>query len=217
MDPNQESQEQNFSAEPVTKKIEINSEDGTITEKPSETQSFVAAQGPFEETPSTGMLEVSEQPSSEVSEDKEGDDELSATNQNEPVEVSVVEGSSADSDSTVTENKDQSKDNKVNPMAIPPKASKNAGLPKAAIVVAVGIAITLIIVTVLAFTKSQNSEDSSQNTSVSTTSSEQNKPTPATTEDVDQTSAQIDQEVNKTANDDDIPSSDSVSDESLNL
>ncbi len=98
-----------------------------------------------------------------------------------------------------------------NPMAIPPApVHKKSGAPKAAIVVAIVIALALAGLTVFAYLKTQNGADS-KTPSTSTDSSQK-----ATTDDVDQATKAIDDSANSTNDTTDFPANE-LSDQSLNL
>lgn len=103
-----------------------------------------------------------------------------------------------------------------NQMAIPAQPPKKSGKPIAAIIAAIIIVIALIGVSVFAFVKTSQKKPVKQTTKTSTETKKTTK-TEVTADDVSSTSKDIDTEINKTNDAKDLPTSESVNDQSLGL
>ena len=115
-----------------------------------------------------------------------------------------------------SEKEESSGEIKDNPMAITPKTKNKSTTPKGAIIVAAVIGLILITVSIFAYIKMQDevkteSANGEQNSQVSDDQ-------PVVSEgDLDNTVKELEAEINKTNDAEDIPTEDSVSDAALGL
>lgn len=175
--------------------IVINSEDGTIS-KPSD--EAVAVEPDTEDTPvnnETPALPPEEPEQQPTVEPTQPITDISSTDTPVPSEANATQSD-------------------VNPMAIPPQPVKKAGAPKAAIVVAILIAVALAAVGVVAYMKMKKPAAPLKSNTQTTNTPQK---TPVTTDEVDAAAKDIDAQASKTTGDGDMPTSDSMSDKSLGL
>lgn len=207
MEPQKDEQQptvDNNAQQPVNeftpKQIDINSDDGMITNTPQDASQSMPVGVSGEEAATTssdlnGSSTAQQVSSQDSSQDVVNNDALT-TNEEKP---------------KVEEEKND------NPLAVPTQPKPKSKVPKIAIFLAILVAISLAGIAAYIFIGEQK-EDSSSNNSVNTTSEQQqNQPQPITSDEIDQTVNQIDQDLNKTTSDEDLPTSESVSDQSLNL
>jgi len=101
-----------------------------------------------------------------------------------------------------------------NPMAIPPKPKKS-GSPKAVIFVAILVALALAGASVFAYLKMQETTNTS--TSPAQTEQQVEKEPEITADDVDAAVKEVDEQINTTDDTKDIPSAESINDQTLGL
>lgn len=118
-----------------------------------------------------------------------------------------------------TEAKTETQQSQTNPMAIPPKPKKS-GLSKLVILIAILIALLLAGVSVYAYMEMQGSRKKQETKTTTPTEQTEQKTeevSKLTSEDVDAVITDVDKQINSTDDTKDIPSADSVNDQTLGL
>lgn len=186
----------------------------------ADTQGSTSVEISDDGTLSTGMagskVTPEESTSSKPTDTIPKDEDMQPKEETTQTEVSSSEPSNnlSSSEPSVSENNNLATEN--NPMAIPPQQPKKSGKPKAAIIVAVLIVISLIAVSVVAFMKMNTKQKTTPATTTQTETKTEQK-TEVTSQDVEAASTDIDTEINKTDDAKDLPTAESVNDQTLGL
>lgn len=221
-------------------KIVINSEDGSIVQEPAEvtdneadasSEVTKAENAPTEAT--ENVNKPTEAQSSEESQTEEGNpesqpevsaqetsasDEQTSSKDSEAADHVATDDHSVESSTSSPEEPLPNVAAEHNPLAIPPQPPKKSGAPKAAIIVAILIALSLVAVSAFAYMKMQKSSKSDQTqVKQQEQTAKQETTNKVSADDIDKASQEIVNESEKTAKDGDLPTNESVNDQALGL
>lgn len=208
--PQAESNESDVAVQKVeehnTKEVHIDSESGAVSMAESVVNKGEDMQSEPEvvNEPSEARDESEDLPSAEAEEEESVAENHDSQKLNEDMPSSSEEKVESNGSSVTAEN----------PMAIKTNVKKSSNTPKAAIVVAAVIGIALIIVSVVAYFKMKDTQAPNSASQDNQTSEQKSDVSGA---DVDSAVQDVDSEINKTNDVEDIPTEESVSDSTLGL
>ncbi len=221
MDPNNDEQSQPKAIQDMPnnnfppKQIDINSEDGSISPVPG--QNFQSNNTPAPEVATESVDKPNETVNEELTSEESTPEGTIDSNNAQPTDNQSSVSNEPIDLPTDTDQNNVVDDSKENPLAVPTQPKPKSGVPKIAITLAILVALSLTAVAVYVFISGNSDKENTTNTSNASTEQQSTQAQPVTSSEVDQTVDQIDQDINKTTNDEDLPSSESVSDQSLNL